>query len=155
MNLSLAALAFLIVLFGVAVDFYPLSIVGLFILIAALLIPTRPPPKPQPASQGTYGTPARVTPRAAPAVTSPAPQPEPQMASQYSLATMPPAPREGYTSTMPLFPYAMFPSMFPSMSPVPVAPQLQAQKQPAEAAGSTSDLVEMAAIVVLLKMLSG
>ena len=66
-----------------------------------------------------------------------------------------PSSKEGYNSTMPLFPVAMSPSMFPSMSPGPVAPQPQAQKQPAETAGSTNDLVEMAAIVVLLKMLSG
>jgi len=62
----------------------------------------------------------------------------------------PQASNEGYATNSALFPT----TMFPSMSPLPAAPQHPAQKPQTEKAESQNDLVEMAAIVVLLKMLS-
>lgn len=151
MNASLAALAFLMIILGAGAGFYPISVLGVVILVAALLVPSRPQaPRPLPSTQESGGATIRAEqPRAAYA---PMTRQPPQTATRPSPEPMPaPELNQGYTSTSALFPT----TMFPSMSPVPMIPQPPETKKPSETPAPANDLVEMAAIVVLLKMLSG
>jgi hypothetical protein len=56
---------------------------------------------------------------------------------------------QGYASNMAIFPL----TMFPSMSPVSLAQQPPEQKKPAPAEESDQDLLEVLALVVLLRIL--
>ena len=65
----------------------------------------------------------------------------------------PQASNQGYASNMALFPASMFPSMVPM--PAPAQAPAEVQKQPAPPPESRDELVEMGAILVFLKLLSG
>jgi hypothetical protein len=150
LNLSLATAAFVIIVLGAAVGFYPISVLGVIILLGALLAQSGPPaPRRQPIPQRSTMQQSRIAPpRVAPQSAS---KPTPQMVPQSQPQTMfPQASNEGYASNSALFPF----TMFPSMSPLPAAPQPHTQKPATEKAETQNDLVEMAAVVVLLKMLS-
>jgi hypothetical protein len=58
---------------------------------------------------------------------------------------------QGYASNMAIFPA----TMFPSASAVEMPAQPQAQKKPSEMPESRDELVEMGAILLFLKLLSG
>jgi len=153
LNLSWAAIAFFVILIGGLSGFYVISVLGVFILIASLIAPSRTSaPRRQPLPQGRVGTPTRSPPqRQAPPSQAQAESKLLQMPQPTSQTMFPQDANQGYASNMALFPA----SMFPSTSPVATPAQPQVQKKPSEVPEPRDELVEMGAILLFLRLISG
>ena len=146
MNRTLLLFALFLVVVGVGLGFYLISLFGFLILIPALMAPSKRPPVPVSAP------PKREAKRI-----SPLPQPQPTAAPEAveakpppPMTTPPPRPTD-YQSFSP----AIFPnSMFSYLSPSSVAPAAQ----PAVAAKKDTErdeLIETGAMLAILKFLLG
>lgn len=148
MNRNLLIFSLLLVFLGFGLGLYLLSFFGLLLLIPSLLSPSRLPARPSPAPVPSRQQPRRIAPPPVqqPVVT-PAPQPVPE-------ATRPMAPPMPLKST-PTYAGALFPNpILPALSPTgasAVLPKETAEKKPAE----RDELVEMGAVLALLKLVLG
>lgn len=145
MNRGLAVFAFFLIVLGAGSGFYPVSVLGVLLLIPAFLAPTRRPlPRPQ------TSTPERR--RTAPAPSAILAGTTPQPKQEIPRVQMPPAPTEAQrAATIPaLFPTAIFPSMFPG---VPTQ-QAREPKPAGEKPESRDELLELGALVAILRLIS-
>jgi len=149
LNRGLAVFSFVLIVLGISSDFYPISILGGILLIAALLAPSRARvPRPVPTTPERRRV-TRPIPTSPPTPAS-TPQPSPKMQAQ-AVQTQT-RPSEIQTVTIP----ALFPTtMFPSMNPAVPSQQLQEQKPTGEKPESRDELLELGALAVLLRLLSG
>ena len=164
MNKNLLVFSLFVIVAGLAIGLYVISIFGLLLLITALAAPSRPPgqnapprpAQPQPQSGG------RVTPRR-----SPSPPPPPTQ-SPMSEPVVPPSPTSPMASMVtpysapspsPTQPFSYSPALFPwpmlsSMSTMGSTPQ--PAKPPQETRHVESDeLVELGAMLAILKLVFG
>lgn len=141
MNRSLAYFSMLLIIVGVAFGYYLISFLGALLLIPSLLSPSRPPVPQQstPQKQEPWRITSHETPQFSPAKVA-----GPQAMAIPMTEQPQPTPMQTYSS--PLFPMPMFPSLnqTPSPSQTPTAERERAD-----------ELVEVAAIVVLLKFVFG
>ncbi|MGP8125375.1 MAG: hypothetical protein ACLQEQ_05825 [Nitrososphaerales archaeon] len=158
----------LLILVGIGLGEYLLYLVGFFLLFPALLLSPKPRPQGTPTGSGQQPI-RRTSPQPAPAMgTASTPAPS----QTHAPASMPPIQASpvsysqissGGTSYNPsLFPTSMFPSasqptptsMFPSASqPTPTAqPPKEARS---EAPASRDDVLELGALLVLMKLVFG
>lgn len=139
MNRNLVYFGVFLVLLGIGFDFYPISFLGLILLIPALLSPSRPPMTRVP--EAPKQEPKRIIPAAQP-------QPPASGAEPKSYFT-PPPPTQTQTYAPALFPMPMFPSLS-QMGTVarPVEPVPQKQ-------GERDELIEVGAMLALMKLALG
>lgn len=158
MNRNLLLFAVFLAVLGIVFDFYLLTFFGLLLIIPAAMIPSKPPTQ---TSQPTSQQPRRTSsPRSATSMTReeaphPSPQSMAQSVPQYTpqpMAPTQPAPYLGsYQSYSPsLFPTSIFPSLSISGMAAP-----QPQGEPAKKQSERDELVEVGAMLALLKLLLG
>jgi hypothetical protein len=147
MNSGLAGFAVLLIILGGISGVYLISVLGVFLIIPALLVPSRsrvpPPPRKSDSGWGVFQGSRQPAPMSAPAQAPPAPvAPAPMYSAR-------PAPT---TASQALFPGTMFPSLALSANSAPAsqAPPPEAQPQPAK----QDDLLETVALLAFLKVLS-
>ena len=140
MNRSLVYFSVFLILIGIGFGFYVLSLLGAILLIPSLLSPTQLPARrapgptqPQPPRRIIPPKPAHpVAPATEPATAAPSYTP-----MQY----------QGFTGA--LFPGPMFPSLSQMGAPQPTAGQTPPASQ------GRDELLEVGAILAVLKLLSG
>jgi len=150
LNSGLATFAFLMIVLGAVASFYPVSILGVFLLIAALLVPSRKlPPRPQQTSRETR----RVAAPHPAHIPSTARRPEteflPQTQTRPTQFAPAASPAQPTTATPVLFPTTMFPFINP-VTPV----QQSLEQKPQQEEESKDEILELAAIAIFLKLLS-
>jgi hypothetical protein len=154
MNRNLLLFALFLAVLGVVFGFYLITFFGLLLLIPAALIPSRAPARtPQPPKQAARRTPppqglqSMAKEQAPQSMSS---QPVSQSMSPQPMAAMSSVPySSSYQSYSPaLFPSSMFPSLSMSGSAQP-QPQGELAKKQAE----RDELVEVGAMLALLKLL--
>jgi hypothetical protein len=149
MNGGLAAFAILLIAIGALSGVFILSILGVFLLIPALLVPNRnrptvpvptvPRSRVRPPMQGSQPTQTAAMPTAK--------KEEQMFGAAVAAQTSPPAPMA--PTSQALFPNAMFPSLS-----VPQTYQTAAPTAPPKPSGD-DEVMGMAALLVLLRFLSG
>ena len=149
MNRNLAIFSLLLILVGLAFGLYLIAFFGFLLIIPAFLVPQNPPGRPPRAPPPP--APRRITP---PAETKPEP-----VAAPPSQEMAMPSPSYSSSSTMQqTYSPALFPSpMLPSLSQVPGLASAQPPKEASamKQEGSRDELVEMGAILALLKLAFG
>ncbi len=147
MNRNLLIFSILLIAIGVVSGYYYVSVLGFFLLFPSLISsPRRQGPVPIPKRSAP--PPRRVSPPA-PTTELFAP-PEPAKPTATLVPPAPPKPTANYSP--PLFPTVIFPSFnqpTPSVQPQQVAPAQQQQP------GQRDDLLELGAIVAILKLALG
>ena len=163
MNRNLFVFSLFIIAAGLAFGLYIITFFGLLLLIPALAAPTRPParnapPKPTQSQPQPWG---RVIPRRSPPSPPPPPTPSqgtgpvappaPPMASMVTSYSAAPASSAQPVSYSP----ALFPSpLLPSMSTMGSAPPPAKSQQESRHDGR-DELVEVGALVAILKIIFG
>lgn len=143
LNRNLVFFGVFLILIGAGSGVYLISFLGVLLLIPALLSPSRLPAPRTPAS-GQTQPPRRIIPPA-PVKQPPSPQETQPMAATQ---TETPMQYQGYAG--PLFPAPMFPSLSQMGTPP------SATSRPPPPAGQGRDeLLEVGAILAVLKLLSG
>jgi hypothetical protein len=152
LNKNLVYFSIFLIFIGIGFGIYLISLLGAILLIPGLLSPTRlPAPRiPAPASAKP---PRRIIPPTPAHPTAPASEPQPMATSpsytSVSSASMDtPMQYQGYTG--PLFPAPMF----PSLSQMGAPPSVTIQPPPPTNQGR-DELLEVGAILAVLKLLSG
>jgi hypothetical protein len=154
MNRNLFVFSLLLVFAGVGLDFYFISFIGLLLMIPSLLVSSRPPVRTAPQPSQTQQMPWRISPPAhvqqepkAPTVETKVEVPMPA-----PMPAVPPSPMASSVATYspPLFPMPIIPALSP-VGYIPGQPKgTSSQKQ-----GEGDELVEVGAILVLLKLALG
>ncbi|MDG7008306.1 MAG: hypothetical protein JRN06_08685 [Nitrososphaerota archaeon] len=145
MNKNLAYFSIFLILIGIGFGIYLVLFLGVLLLIPALLssarFPTRSPPTP---SQ----SPRRITPTAPAQPTVPSSEQQPMATpAMYGTPMYSPTQYQGYSGS--LFPGTMFPSLSQ------VGPPPTATSQPPPSGQERDGLLEIGAILAVLKLLSG
>ena len=149
MNRSLVYFALFLILISIGFGIYLLTFLGVLLLIPALMSPARPPaPRTPPA---TAQPPRRIIPPTPvrPAVTATESQPmaSTSMYAPTATPTYAPTQYQGYSG--PLFSTPMFPSLSQMGAPAPTT------SQPPPTNQGRDELLEVGAILAVLKLLSG
>ncbi|MDV3292986.1 MAG: hypothetical protein LYZ70_01800 [Nitrososphaerales archaeon] len=146
MNRGLALFSFFLIVLGAGAGFYPVSVLGILLLIPALVVPSRRPlPRPQTTP------PERRRPAPAPSVILAATTPQSKQETPKVQMTSAPTEEQRAATIPALFPTAMFPSMFPSFP----TQQAQERKPAGEKPESRDEVLELAALVAILRLVSG
>ena len=147
MNRNLLVFALLLIFAGFFVGYDLIAFFGVLLLIPALLSPTRIPTRPTPTSSAPQPRRIAPPPPKQPEAAMQAPQAAPMAAAMGSPSYQPQS--MGYAA--PLFPT----SMFPSLSGM-TGTQLPPPKEPEHGKPREQDeLLEVGALLVLLRILSG
>ena len=141
MNRNLLGFGLMLVVLGFGFGAYILSFLGLILLIPSI-IPDPPPPAKH-APQKEKQEPRRIIPRQP---SQPADAPQPQRSYMQDIS--PPPQPQAYASA--LFPAPMFPSLSPMAAPMQPPEEAARGKQE-----SRDELVEVGAILALLKLALG
>ena len=148
LNKNLLVFSILLITLGIGFDLYPISFLGLILLIPSLLTPSKVP-------TGTVPQPSqRTKPYQSQQPRRVAPPPTPQPAAAAQAQPQPQAPMAAPTGT-PIYSSALFPTpMFPTLSlPSPMAQPVKETQ--AVKAQEKDELVEVGAILALLKVAFG
>lgn len=150
MNRNLVYVSVFLVLIGIGFGIYLLSFLGVLLLIPALLAPTNLPKPKTPAPAHSQPPPRRIIPPTPPHPAAPTPEPQsmatpstyaPMTASMYT-----PMQYQGFSG--PLFPAPMFPALSQMGAPPPPT-------QPPVSNQGKEDLLEVLALLAVLRLLSG
>jgi hypothetical protein len=156
LNRNLLVFSLLLIFAGAGTGFYLIALFGLLLLIPALMSPTRVPTRPTPAPTPTKYQPRRIMP-------PPVKQPEPAMQAPSASSMAVPAPAQmaaymaapssessGMSYTPPLFPTSLFPSLSGMSGAQPPTPRGPEHPKPR----GEDDLLEVGALLVLLRLFS-
>jgi hypothetical protein len=151
MNRGLLVFSILLILLGFGLDAYLIAFFGFFLLFPALLTSPRPRPQRPPTSSG------QQAPEPAPAMeTTPEPAPSwgtvsaPVAPPTVAAASIPPSPISQPSFSAPLFPTSIFPIASQQM------PTTQALKETKSGSpGSRDEVLELGAILTLMKLIFG
>ncbi|MDG6953322.1 MAG: hypothetical protein JRN71_05895 [Nitrososphaerota archaeon] len=150
MNRNLLVFGLLLVVTGIFVGFYVISIFGLLMLVPALMASPRPPPSP-PVSRPARETPGTIIPPLNPQPTAeqPARQGTGVSAPAIMMASTPSSQSQSYFSPA-LFPGTLLPSLSLSMG-TPKTTSEPTSEGPARG----DEVVEVGAILALVRLLLG
>ena len=155
MNAGLVVFSLFLLILGVASGYYPVAVLGGLLFIGALASPSKQrapgpqqapqpqPPRPQPIRRQVAHPSGQISMETPAAMPGTAPVPAASLPSSY------------YTSRPNIVNGALFPTpMIPSMNPIVPTPPLAGEKPVEEKPGGRDEVVELAAIVALVRLLS-
>ncbi|MDA4124368.1 MAG: hypothetical protein OK438_02790 [Thaumarchaeota archaeon] len=147
MNRNLLVASVFLILVGIAFGFYPVTLIGFFLLFPALLSSPRPGPMKTPTTR-PQEQPRRIMPHPTP-VTEALPLP----AVTAPLPTATPSSSQPIPHSLASYSSALFPnSMFPNLS---LASPTQSSTAKTEAPAAKDELLEVGALLAFLKLVLG